>query len=153
MVTTPGSARLSRPQRTRRNTAVFAATGATFGLLMLYPTSTNAGHRTGALAVAGISSTSTAASTVVNGRSIDTRYGPVQVRLTVSNGRIVSATAIDFPNSDGHDSEINAVAIPLLQNETVTAQNASIDTVSGATYTSDGYRQSLQSALDAAHLA
>ena len=140
-------------QRTRRNTALFAATGAAFGLLMLYPTSTNSGHRTGALAVAGISATSTPTTTVVNGSSINTRYGPVQVQLKVTNGRIVSATAIDFPTSDPHDEEINSQAIPVLQDETVTAQNANIDGVSGATYTSDGYRQSLQSALDAAHLA
>ena len=140
-------------QRTRRNTTIFAATGAAFGLLMLYPTSTNSGHRTGALAVAGITATSTPTTTVVNGNSIGTRYGPVQVQLTVSKGRIVSATAIDYPNTDGHDTEINGSAIPVLQDETVTAQNANIDTVSGATYTSDGYRQSLQSALDAAHLS
>ena len=139
-------------QRTRRNTAVLGATGAVLGLLMLYPTSTNSGHRTGALAVAGITATSTPTTTVVTGKSIGTRYGPVQVRLTVSSGRIVSATAIDYPNTDGHDTEINGAAIPVLQDETVTAQNSNIDTVSGATYTSDGYRQSLQSALDAAHL-
>lgn len=150
---TTGSARQSLPQRTRRNTALFAATGAALGLLMLYPTSTNGGHRTTALAVAGVSATSTTTSTVVTGSSIDTRYGPVQVQLTVSNGRIVSATAIDYPRTDGRDAQINGEAVPVLQDETVTAQNANIDTVSGATYTSDGYRQSLQSALDAAHLA
>ena len=141
------------PQRTKRNATLFAATGAVCGLLMLYPTSTNSGHRTGALAAAGVTATSTGAATMVNGSSIDTRYGPVQVQLKVSNGRIVSAIAIDYPRTDGRDEQINGVAIPTLQDETVTAQNADIDTVSGATYTSDGYRQSLQSALDAAHLA
>ena len=141
------------PQRTKRNATLFAATGAVCGLLMLFPTSTNSGHRTSALAVAGVSATSTVAATVVNGTSIDTRYGPVQVQLKVSSGRIVNATAIDYPRAEGHDAQINDVAVPVLQDETVTAQNANIDTVSGATYTSDGYRQSLQSALDAAHLA
>ena len=141
------------PQHTKRNSAIFAGTGAVCGLLMLFPTSTNSGHRPSALAVAGISATSTATTTVVNGGSIDTRYGPVQVQLKVSNGRIVSATAIDYPRTDGRDVQINGIAIPTLQAETVTAQTSNIDTVSGATYTSDGYRQSLQSALDAAHLA
>jgi uncharacterized protein with FMN-binding domain len=76
----------------------------------------------------------------------------VQVQLHVRGGRIVSATAIDYPQGSGRDREINSFAIPVLQKETVDQQNARIDTVSGATYTSDGYRTSLQSALDAAHL-
>jgi uncharacterized protein with FMN-binding domain len=89
----------------------------------------------------------------VNGAVIDTMYGPVQVQVTVSSGRIVSAHAIDYPQGGGRDQEINSVAIPQLDQETMQAQSARIDTVSGATYTSDGYRRSLQSALDAAHRA
>jgi uncharacterized protein with FMN-binding domain len=91
--------------------------------------------------------------TVVNGTSIDTNYGPVQVQLALQHGRIIRATAIDYPQAGGRDREINSVAIPVLQQETLVAQSAQIDTVSGATYTSDGYRQSLQAALDAAHKA
>ncbi|WP_346275842.1 FMN-binding protein [Pseudonocardia sp.] len=89
---------------------------------------------------------------MVNGSPADTEFGPVQVQLNVSSGRIVSATAINYPQESGHDLRINSYAIPVLQQETVSAQNAQIDTVSGATVTSNGYRQSLQSALDAAHL-
>lgn len=148
----------------RRNAAVLGATAATVGLLFLYPTSTNRGsvqHRPGqALAAPGVvtptspggSAPAGSATTVVNGTSADTRYGPVQVQLHVRGGRIVSATAIDYPQGSGRDREINSFAIPVLQKETVDQQNARIDTVSGATYTSDGYRTSLQSALDAAHL-
>jgi len=139
----------------RRNAAVLGATAATVGLLFLYPTSTNRGsvqHRPGqASATPGVVSGGSA-TTVVNGTSADTRYGPVQVQLHVRGGRIVSATAIDYPQGSGRDREINSFAIPVLQKETVNAQNARIDTVSGATYTSDGYRTSLQAALDAAHL-
>jgi uncharacterized protein with FMN-binding domain len=91
------------------------------------------------------------ATTVVNGTSVGTRYGPVQVQLHVRGGRIVSARAIDYPQGSGLDRQINSFAIPVLQKETVKAQNAQIDTVSGATFTSDGYRTSLQAALDAAH--
>jgi uncharacterized protein with FMN-binding domain len=84
-------------------------------------------------------------------------YGPVQVqvtvRVTVAGTRIVSAHAIDYPQGGGRDQEINSRAIPALDQETVQTQSARIDTVSGATYTSDGYRRSLQSALDAAHRA
>ena len=93
----------------------------------------------------------TQSSVTVNGAPADTRYGPVQVQITITNGRITRADAIDYPQGGGRDQEINSQAIPQLDQETLQAQSATIDTVSGATYTSDGYRQSLQSALDAAH--
>jgi len=65
----------------------------------------------------------------------------------------VKARAIVYPQGSRRDREINTSAIPQLNQETLDAQSANIDTVSGATYTSDGYRESLQSALDAAHQA
>jgi uncharacterized protein with FMN-binding domain len=80
-------------------------------------------------------------------------YGPVQVQVTVRGNRIVRAHAIDYPQGGGRDQEINSRAVPQLDQEAVQAQSARIDTVSGATYTSEGYRTSLQSALDAAHEA
>jgi uncharacterized protein with FMN-binding domain len=89
----------------------------------------------------------------VNGGSADTRYGPVQVQIQVRAGRIINADAIDYPQGSQRDQEINSYAIPQLNQETLDAQSANIDTVSGATYTSDGYRESLQSAIDAAHQA
>jgi uncharacterized protein with FMN-binding domain len=89
---------------------------------------------------------------VVNGASIDTRYGPVQVQIRVQAGRILSASAIDYPQGSGRDREINSYAVPALNRETIAAQSAQIDTVSGATFTSAGYIGSLQSALDAAHV-
>lgn len=157
-----------------RNAALFAATVATVGVLFVVPTSTNRGstpHRPGQIAAAGIvrapapttaavpgaspgstNDSPAAVPVTVNGVAADTRYGPVQVQIQVSGGKVVSATAIDYPQSGGRDREINSYAIPVLQNETVAAQSAQIDTVSGATYTTDGYVQSLQSALDAAHL-
>jgi uncharacterized protein with FMN-binding domain len=95
----------------------------------------------------------TSASTrTINGAAADTRYGPVQVQIKVTGNRIVSADAIVYPTSERRDREINDRAVPQLDDETLQAQSANIDTVSGATYTSDGYRQSLQSAIDAAHL-
>jgi uncharacterized protein with FMN-binding domain len=89
----------------------------------------------------------------VNGAPADTQYGPVQVQISIRSGRIIRADAIDYPQGGSRDREINSYAIPQLDQETLDAQSANIDTVSGATYTSDGYRQSLQSALDAAHRA
>jgi uncharacterized protein with FMN-binding domain len=93
------------------------------------------------------------ATVTVNGAPADTQFGPVQVQISVRGGRIVKADAIDYPQGSRRDQEINSQAIPQLDQETLSAQSAQIDTVSGATYTSDGYRQSLQSALDAAHKA
>lgn len=84
------------------------------------------------------------------GSAVDTRYGPVQVQITVSGGQITDAQAIDYPDGNGRDRQINARAIPVLVSETLASQSASIDFVSGATYTSDGYQTSLQSALDEA---
>jgi uncharacterized protein with FMN-binding domain len=93
---------------------------------------------------------STTGTKTVTGDSIQTRWGPVQVRITLDNGRLTDVTAITYPTQNPRDQEINSYALPQLRNETLTAQSADIDTVSGATYTSDGYRQSLQSALDSA---
>ncbi|MGW5671641.1 FMN-binding protein [Micromonospora sp. NPDC003776] len=86
------------------------------------------------------------------GSVAQTRWGPVQVRITVSHGKITDVTAVQVPDGNHRDQEINDYAVPILHQEALAAQSAQIDTVSGATVTSDGYRESLQSALDAAHL-
>jgi uncharacterized protein with FMN-binding domain len=87
------------------------------------------------------------------GSVAQTRWGPVQVTITVTDGKITDVAVPIYPNGNGRDAEINAYALPVLRQETLTAQNAGINTVSGATVTSDGYLQSLQAALDAAHLS
>lgn len=81
-----------------------------------------------------------------------TRYGPVQVELTVQDGSISSVSVLQYPNSDGRDQQISSYALPQLIDETVKAQSAQIDMISGASYTSQGYIGSLQSALDQAGL-
>ena len=95
----------------------------------------------------------TAAAVSFQGDLVDTEYGPVRVRIIVQQGRINRAQAIEHPQGDGTTDEINAYAVRALDREVVAGQSAHIDAVSGATFTSDGYRQSLQSALDAAHQA
>jgi uncharacterized protein with FMN-binding domain len=87
------------------------------------------------------------------GSVAQTRWGPVQVSITVTGGKITDVAVPTYPNGNGRDQEINAYALPILHDETLSAQNADIDGVSGATVTSDGYKQSLQAALDAAHLS
>ncbi|MBW8704693.1 Na(+)-translocating NADH-quinone reductase subunit C [Streptomyces sp. MBT84] len=84
----------------------------------------------------------------VTGDSAPTRYGPVQVRITVRNGKLTDVTAVTYPQENPRDQEINGYAVPQLRREALAAQSADIDVVSGATYTSQGYQQSLQSALD-----
>ncbi len=86
------------------------------------------------------------------GDSVDTRWGPVQVQITVAGGKITGATAVVYPNGNFRDQQINSYALPILEQEVVDAQGAGIDHVSGATVTSDGYVASLQSALDQANL-
>jgi len=88
----------------------------------------------------------------VDGAVVDTRYGAVQVEITVSSGKVTDIVALQLPDSDRRSASISSRAEPVLRSEALAAQSASIDGVSGATYTSDGYEQSLQAALDAAGL-
>jgi uncharacterized protein with FMN-binding domain len=88
----------------------------------------------------------------VTGEAADTQYGPVQVEVTVKAGKVTAVKAVEYPENDPRDAQINAYAIPVLDQEASKAGSADIDMVSGATYTSQGYLQSLQSALDKAGL-
>ncbi|MFD3401069.1 FMN-binding protein [Kribbella sp. NPDC058693] len=87
-------------------------------------------------------------SSTVTGDVAQTQWGPVQVQLTVQSGKITAVSVPQYPNGNRRDAEINEYALPILINETVQAQSADIDMVSGATVTSDGYIRSLQSVLD-----
>ncbi|MFJ2635256.1 FMN-binding protein [Streptomyces sp. NPDC087422] len=98
----------------------------------------------------GSSSKGTSGTRTVDGDTAQTRYGPVQLRLTLTGGKITAVKAVQLPNDNPRDGEISGFAIPQLTQETLAAQSAKIDTVSGATYTSEGYVRSLQSALDKA---
>ena len=97
-------------------------------------------------------SSSKSSSGTFTGDAVMTRWGVVQVEITVENGKITKSEAIEYPTENHRDQEINAYAVPVLDDEAVQAQSASIDAVSGATVTSDGYVQSLQSAIDQANL-
>ena len=130
------------------------------------PTGTNTGSASSSTSAAGATATpgsggsgggetvspSTAASGTFTGTAVATRYGPVQVQITVEDGRVTAAQAVRYPNSDRRDQEINSRAVPQLNAEAVNAQSSRIDMISGATYTSTAYIQSLQAALDQANL-
>lgn len=144
----------------RRTVIAFASTVSAVVLLFSYRTSTGAALPTAAQAGVHVSPTIPAASTpttgtattaTVTGSAVSTRFGPVQVQITLSGTTITAATAVEFPSSDHRSAQINAQAVPVLQQESVSAQSAKIDAVSGASYTSAGYVQSLQSALDQVH--
>jgi uncharacterized protein with FMN-binding domain len=96
--------------------------------------------------------TASTTGTTVTGTVVQTRWGPVQVSITVADGKITAVDVPQYPDGNHRDEEINADALPTLKQETLSAQSADIDMVSGATVTSDGYLQSLQSALDQAGL-
>jgi uncharacterized protein with FMN-binding domain len=120
--------------------------------------STGTTGTTGTTAATQAPSTATKSTTstytgTVTGTAADTRWGPVQVKVTLANGKITAVDVVEEPDSNGRDQEINADAVPQLVQETLAAQSSQIDMVSGATYTSDGYVQSLQSALDQAGVA
>ena len=100
----------------------------------------------------GTSGTSTSGTKTYTGDSVQTRWGPVQVQITVTDGKITAAEAVVYPTENHRDVEINSYAVPALNDEAVQAQSASIDMVSGATVTSEGYLSSLQSAIDKANL-
>jgi uncharacterized protein with FMN-binding domain len=94
--------------------------------------------------------TATTALVAFDGDVIDTKFGPVQVQVQISAGAVVDVAVEQYPDGDHKSVSINADALPTLRSEVLSAQSAEVDTVSGATYTSNAYRHSLQSAIDEA---
>jgi uncharacterized protein with FMN-binding domain len=95
-----------------------------------------------------VAGTLTAGETTITGKVANTAYGPVQIQLVVKSHKIVKVAVLEQPTNTIHDIQIGEFAFPKLIGETLTAQNAKIDAVSGASYTSAGYISSLQSAVD-----
>ena len=140
----------------RRISMWLFSTVAAVVLLFSYRTSTST--NTGAVAGAGSGGSGTSTGTATGGKTYtgsvaSTRWGDVQVTITVADGKITDVAVPVYPSENHKDQEINAYALPVLRQETLAAQSADIDTVSGATVTTNGYLESLQSALDAAHLS
>jgi uncharacterized protein with FMN-binding domain len=95
-----------------------------------------------------VAGTLTAGETTITGKVANTVYGPVQLELVVKSHKIVKVAVLEQPTNTIHDIQIGEFAFPKLISETLTAQNAKVDAVSGASYTSAGYIASLQSAVD-----
>jgi uncharacterized protein with FMN-binding domain len=122
------------------------ATAATAATTAATPTTTTASTSTST--TKSTTSSSSAVSGTATGDAIDTRYGPVQVRVTVKDGKIAAIQGLVLTGDDPRSAEISSFAEPTLKQEALSKQSADIDAVSGATFTSAGYAQSLQSALD-----
>lgn len=96
--------------------------------------------------------TSSASAQTFTGPSTQTEWGPMQVEITVTGSEITDVQILQYPDGDGKSVQINNYALPVLIDETLSAQSADIQMVSGATVTSSGYITSLQAALDEAGL-
>jgi uncharacterized protein with FMN-binding domain len=131
----------------RRSPIVLGATVAgTAGILAFHA-------QTPAVPAATATTSSTVAtkrtsSGTATGDAIPTQYGNAQVRVTVSGGKIVKLEALQLQGSDPHSVQISSSAAPVLEQEVLAKQTANVDAVSGATFTSASYTQSVQSALD-----
>jgi uncharacterized protein with FMN-binding domain len=105
--------------------------------------STNGGSTNGG-------TTTAAGKRTVDGPVVGTRFGSVQVEVTLDGSRIVEIAALQLPNGDRRTNQISSYVEPILRTQALTAQSARIDGISGATYTSLAYARSLQAALDSA---
>jgi len=141
--------------------AVLVGTGTVAGVAAVLAFNPNPA-RTSASAVNGRVTQSTTGSTTTGGSTSDTTststatgdavdigrgYGTIQLEVTVDSGRIVDITALAVPENDGHSARISQQAVPMLVQQALNAQSADIAGISGATYTSLGFVQSLKSAL------
>jgi uncharacterized protein with FMN-binding domain len=130
---------------------ILAVTGTIAGLVALLSFKSHAPSAAGVSATgsgAGRTASAAPGEKAVDGNVADTVYGPVQVQVLVKDARIVGVNILEQPSGTTHDLQIGQVAFPQLISETLTAQSANVDAVSGASYTSAGYIKSLQSALD-----
>ncbi len=82
------------------------------------------------------------------GSDVQYRYGEIEIEVTAAGSKITNVTILKDDATDGRSYQINSQAVPILESETMSAQSTQIDGVSGATYTSQAYVQSLQAALD-----
>jgi uncharacterized protein with FMN-binding domain len=140
----------------RRVILTLVVTAAVLVLLLGYKTASLKSLPT--VAIAPTSSTgsgsgnkvSTGTTKTIDGAVVQTQFGPVQVRVTIKGGKLTEIVPLQLPSDRSRDQEIASYSVPILRSEALKAQSAQIDMVSGATYTSQGYIQSLQAALDQA---
>lgn len=135
---------------TLMTTAATDATGATAATdtSAITGTATSSGANTNTSATGSTTNSGKSVSGTATGDAVFVRYGYVQLEVTVKNGEITKIAEVQMPNQDGRSMMITQQAGPMLKSQALAAQSANINGISGATYTSAGYQQSLQSALD-----
>ena len=152
----------------RRALPVLLATVVALILLLSFRTSPESAARTSPVRGASSGSPTTTSTTAAGaapppttsatalrtftGSEVDNRYGPVQVQITVTGSKVTDIVALQLPSDRAHSELLSSEAEPILRTEALRAQSARVDVVSGATFTSESYAQSLQSALDQAQL-
>jgi len=151
-VTNTAVPRLNQAALATQSAEIDAVSGATYtstGSKRSLQSALDKAEKTAPAPEGGGSTEGSAEARTVTGEAVTTQYGPVQVRITVTGGKVTKAEAVQSP-SGGQSTQISGNAVPKLNASAVAAGSADIDAVSGATYTSNGYKQSLQSALDQA---
>jgi uncharacterized protein with FMN-binding domain len=134
----------------RRALIILTATVAGTGAVVAYNPQPALTGPVAERALPAIAQTTGTGDGVFLGSAISNPYGAVQVQIAMAGGKVVDVRAVRLPDGDGTSQAINRDAAPRLKQQALVAQDATVDGVSGATYTSDGYRQSLQAALDRA---
>ena len=130
--------------------AHIADTGTTTTTSLSSSATSGGSGNTGSTGSTGSSKTTSTAATY-DGTAVQTRFGTVQVRVTIQGGKITEVTALHLTDAERKSAQIRSRAAPVLRSEVLQAQSADVQTVGGATVTSDAYLTSLQAALDAAH--
>jgi uncharacterized protein with FMN-binding domain len=145
-----------RTETTTMHRAPIVLTATALGLaatLGFHPRHAASAIPTAAAPAPTASSSSTASSSAaktVTGDAVATQYGNVQLKVTITGGKITAITPVQLPSGDPRSSEISSYAVPQLRQSALAKQSAAVDAVSGATFTSAGYKAALQSALDRA---
>ena len=133
-----------------RSVVAAASTGNAAGSSSELDTSDSSG--TGTSGTTGSAGAAAKAGGTYDGDVVQTRFGSVQVQITVKAGTITDVTSLKLTDHEGRSVQISNYAAPILRSEVLQAQSADVQTVGGATVTSDAYLTSLQAALDAANL-
>jgi uncharacterized protein with FMN-binding domain len=153
------SAGVSTTNNSSTTAAGTSGAGASGGAASASGSGTSGSSGTGSSGASGTSGSSGTGSSgaattagTFTGSVVQTRFGAVQVQITVSAGKISEVTALQLTDDDRKSVQISSRAAPLLRTEVLSAQSAKVKTISGATVTSSAYLSSLQAAIDAAHL-
>lgn len=134
----------------KRGAFALTLTAAALVLLLNFQTPSDIGSMAGGSLRSGSGTVLAAGSSTVDGPTVNTRFGPVQVEVVINNGRITDIKALQLPDGDRRSASISTRVEPTLRSQALQAQSAGINGVSGATYTSIAYARSLQAALDSA---